>query len=80
MNFLLLNSEKAVSSIYVRAEITAALNCEKKIITVRLDEARFSLDLEIYLQILQTLDRKDVAFDEKIIEAIDQRAFVLNQG
>lgn len=80
VNFLLLNFEKAVSSIFVRAEITAALNCEKRIVTVRLDEARFSLDLEMYLQILQTLDRKDVAFDEEIIKAIDQRSFVLNQG
>lgn len=41
VNCLLLSSEKAVSSIHVRAEITAALNFEKKIITVRLDEASF---------------------------------------
>ena len=76
VNFLLFSSKNSTSSIHVCAEINAALNCEKKIITIRQDESKFTLDLEMYLQTLQTLNTSDTSFDRKLIEAIDRRAFV----
>ncbi|MBR4320565.1 MAG: toll/interleukin-1 receptor domain-containing protein [Oscillospiraceae bacterium] len=76
VNFLLFNSKNSTSSIHVCAEINAALNCEKKIITIRQDESKFTLDLEMYLQTLQTLNASDTSFDRKLIEAIDRRAFI----
>ena len=76
VNFLLFSSQNATPSIHICAEINAALNCNKKIITVRLDGSRFSLDLEMYLQSLQTLDALDFFFDDKITKAIDGKSFV----
>lgn len=76
VNFLLFSSKNAISSIHVCAEINAALNCEKKIITIRLDDSRFTLDLEMYLKSLQTLNEADSSFDKKLIDCIDGRSFV----
>lgn len=75
VNFILFSSENSTSSIHVCAEINAALNCEKKIITVRSDNSKFSLDIEMYLKCLQNLDMNDNDFDKKIIDAIDAKAF-----
>lgn len=76
VNVLLFSSENAVASIHVCAEINATLNCEKKIITVRFDDSRFTLDLEMYLRSLQMLEFSDAGFDEKLVESIDPNSFV----
>lgn len=56
--------------------MNAALNCEKRIVTLRLDESKFALDLEMYLQSLHTLDNQGTDFDRRLIEAIDKKAFI----
>lgn len=75
-NLLLFSFENATASIHVCAEINAALNCEKKIITVRFDDSKYTLDLEMYLRSLHMLNFSDVGFDEKLIEAIEPSSFV----
>ena len=76
VNFLLFSSRSSTASVHVRAEINAALNCEKRIITLRLDESKFTLDLEMYLQSLHTLGNQGTGFDRKLVESIDRRAFI----
>lgn len=76
INFLLFSSKSATSSIHVCAEINAALNFEKKIVTIRLDDSKFTPDLEMYLQCFHTIDYSNTTFDEKLIESIDQNSFV----
>lgn len=76
VNFLIFSSKSSTASVHVCAEINAALNCEKSIITLRLDEAKFTLDLEMYLQSLHTLDNQGTGFERKLIESIDRRAFI----
>lgn len=76
VNFLLFSSENATSSIHVCAEINAALNCEKKIITVRFDDSKYTLDLEMYLRSFQMLSFSDIRFSEKLAESISPNSFV----
>lgn len=71
-DFLLFASENAIQSRHVRAEINLALDLDKKITTVRLDDAKFRADLEMYLSTYQYLQAgDDKTFDEKLIKALD---------
>lgn len=74
-NFLLFGSVNSAASLHVCAEINAALNCEKKIVTVRLDGAKFPLDIEMYLGIIQSLKYNDPLFNSKLSEALDKKTF-----
>lgn len=75
VNFLLFSSKNATSSIHVCAEVNAALNCERKIITVRLDDSNFTLDLEMYLRSFHILDFGNTTFDTQLLESIDSSSF-----
>lgn len=71
-DFLLFASENSIQSRHVRAEINLALDLDKKITTVRLDDAKFGPDLEMYLSTYHYLEASEhQTFDEKIIRAMD---------
>lgn len=71
-DFLLFASESSIQSRHVRAEINLALDLDKKITTVRLDDSKFGSDLEMYLSTYQYLSAgDDKTFDDKIIKAMD---------
>ena len=70
-NFILFSSANAAGSRHVQAEIIAALHCEKKILTVRMDCAEFSLDYEMYLQTYQSLYASDSGFPASLVNSID---------
>lgn len=70
-DFLLFSSSNSTQSRHVQAEINAALNCDKKITTVRLDNSNFGLDTEMYLQTYQCLFTDDSHFDEKILKSLE---------
>ena len=74
--FLLFSSLNSVRSRHVNAEINAALNCDKKITTIRMDEAVFNLEIEMYLQTYQTLFYSDINFSAKIKQAISKSVIV----
>lgn len=76
VDFFLFSSRNSTKSKHVQAEVNAALNCEKKITTIRLDDSRFELDLEMYLQIYQILYSSDSAFASKILQAVTPSARV----
>ena len=66
------SSENSVQSRHVKAELNLALDLDKKITTVRLDDARFGPDLEMYLSTYQYLSASDdLAFYEKLILSMD---------
>ena len=70
--FLLFSSESSTMSRHVKAEINLALDLKKKITTIRLDEARFGSDLEMYLSMYQYLSVTDDSFfDENIVKSLD---------
>ncbi len=69
--FFLFSSENAVRSDHIKAEINAALKCEKKIITIRLDKAEFELRHEMYLANYQNLFLGEPDFDSKTQGAAD---------
>lgn len=70
--FLLFSSENSIQSRHVRAEINLALDLDKKITTVRFDDAKFGSDIEMYLSTYQYLQaHDDRTFDEKMIKAMD---------
>ena len=74
-NFLLFSSENAVSSRHIRAEINLALDRDKNIVPVRLDEARFGSDLEMYLSTYQYLSVTDqTGFENNLVKALDPSA------
>lgn len=63
---------KTNQSRHVRTEINLALDLDKKITTVRLDDAKFGPDLEMYLSTYQYLSvADDRTFEEKTIKAMD---------
>lgn len=70
-NFLLFASANSTKSRNVQAEVNAALNFEKKIVTVRLDRSSFTMDLEMYLQTYQTLSAQDAEFCDKLLRSIE---------
>lgn len=71
-DFLLFSSANSVQSRHVKAELNLALDLDKKITTVRLDDARFGPDLEMYLSTYQYLSASnDPAFYEKLILSMD---------
>jgi hypothetical protein len=64
-------SKNAVVSSNIRAEINLALDViPEKIITVRMDEARYSDGYEMYLKVHQTVDLCDEDFENIMLEAI----------
>ena len=67
---VLFSSQKAVSSHFVSEEVDIALECNRRIITVRLDDAIFNYKTETHLQTYQNLFYTDQRFDEKLIEAV----------
>lgn len=69
--FLLFSSEKSTSSRHVKAEINLALDIDKKITTVRLDDSRFGSDLEMYLSTYQYLTVDDTYFEDKLFKAVE---------
>lgn len=72
--FLLFSSENSVKSRHVKAEINLALDLNKKITTIRLDRAKFDLDLEMYLSTYQYLSATDDAyFEENVIKSLDEK-------
>ena len=71
-DFLLFATANSVKSRDVRAEINYALKQNKKIITIRLDNAVFEPDLEMYLDGYHYLNyRSDSGFEEKLIKSLD---------
>ena len=71
-DFLLFASANSVKSKDVKAEINYALSQDKKIIIVRLDEAAFESDLEMYLSSYHYLYyRSDSVFEDKLIKSLD---------
>ena len=59
-NFVVFSSSNSTVSRHVQAEIYAALDCDKKITTVRLDTSKFELDTESAFDVdiyVSTLDR-----------------------
>lgn len=71
--FLLFSSGHAVSSPHVRAEINLALDLNKKITTIRLDEHKFGPDIEMYLSLYQYLSTVDNAgFYDQLQKALDR--------
>lgn len=78
-DFLLFSSENSTKSKHVRAEINLALDLDKKITTVRFDDARFGSDLEMYLSLYQHLLISDKSyFDEKLLKSLDIRTRIKN--
>lgn len=70
--FLLFASENSVQSRHVKAELNLALDLEKKITTIRLDNAKFGSDLEMYLSTYQYIcTSNDEVFYEKVIRSMD---------
>ena len=73
--FLLFSSVHSVSSTHVRAEINLALDLNRKITTVRLDEHKFGPDIEMYLSLYQYLSAVDNAdFYEQLHRSLDRSA------
>ena len=72
VGFILFSSKKSVSSLYVSEEVDIALDCGRRIITVRLDDAIFNYKTENHLQTYQNLFYSDPRFNEKLIEAIGE--------
>ena len=69
---LLFTSVNSIESRHVKAEINLALNLDKKITTICLDNAKFSTDIEMYLSSDQYLSIEDVTIlGPKTINAID---------
>lgn len=68
--FLLFSSASSAHSNNVIAETNLALLVGKKIITVRLDDARFYPDLEKDLSQLQYLSSSDPRFPEKLLASV----------
>ena len=74
-DFLLFSSENSVNSRHVRAEINLALDRDKKITPVRLDDARFGSEVEMYLSTYQYLAISDQeGFSNSLIHSLDQDA------
>lgn len=71
-NFLLFSSLNSTLSRDVQAEINAALICDKKIISLRLDDSRFELDIEMYLRTHQELFADNSDIDKKLYDSIDE--------
>ena len=70
-DFLLFSTVHSTQSKHVQAEIHAALNCDKKIITVSMDDSVFPLGIQMYLQTDQILGVYDPNFHDKLLRAID---------
>lgn len=71
-DFLLFKSENSVQSRHVRAEINLALDLDKKITSVLLDDAKFGLDLEMYLSTYQYVSSEDEnQLIEKLIKSMN---------
>ena len=69
---LLFATANSVKSRDVKAEINYALSQDKKIITIRIDEATFEPDLEMYLEGYHYLYyRSDSDFEENLIKSLD---------
>lgn len=73
---VLFSSKKSVSSHFVSEEVDIALECHRRIITVRLDDAIFNYKTETHLQTYQNLFSQDQRFEEKLIEAIGDAAIM----
>lgn len=70
-DFLLFSSNNSTNSRHVKAEINAALNCDKKITTIKTDDATFDIDIEMYLQTYQCLFTGESNFHEKLFKSVD---------
>lgn len=77
-NFVLFSSSNSTRSRHVQAEINAALNCDKKIITVRLDDSKFGLDTEMYLLTYQILFASDSNIEEELLHSIEETVKIRN--
>ena len=65
-------SENAVGSSDIRAELNLALDkIPEKIITVRMDEARYSEGYEMYLKVHQNVNLYDEDFEEIMLDSIN---------
>ena len=65
------SSNNSIKSRHVKAEINAALNCDKKITTIKTDNATFDIDIEMYLQTYQCLFTRESNFHEKLFKSVD---------
>lgn len=69
-NFVVFSSSNSTVSRHVQAEIYAALDCDKKITTVRLDTSKFELDTEMYLKTYQNLYISDSNIEQKLLKSM----------
>lgn len=67
---LLFSSTNSSTSRHVEAELNAALNCEKPIYTLRLDDAKFDLAYEMYLSVDQILSVESDDFENKLLNSL----------
>ena len=73
-DFLLFSSANSTKSRHVQAEVNAALNCDKKIVTIRMDNSIFAMDIEMYLQTYQILSAQEASFHDKLLRSIEPSA------
>lgn len=70
-NFFLFSSAAAAASDEVQIEIDIALDCNKTIVTVRLDDAQFERAYEAWLKKTQNVFFGSETFEKKLIESVD---------
>lgn len=71
-DFLLFSSANSVNSIHVNAEIGHALDYEKKITTIRLDDSKFDSGVEMYLKLYKYLiAENNPRIDEELQQSLD---------
>ncbi len=80
-DFLLFATENSVKSRDVRAEINLAIKMDKKITTIRIDNAAFEPDLEMYLETYHYLNYlRDPVFEEKLVRSLDSTTRIDREG
>ncbi len=69
-DFILFSSKNAIESKNVEAEISGALDIDKKIITIKMDDSKFPFGLEMYIKKNQYIDFNNGDLEKQLVNGI----------